>query len=239
MDAWKLHARGAGNLLVALIGMGCLNHWLALGLLQLRLHGYWGASPLAATGVLRLLELGLFAILYRGDFLSILGISAPRAALAQLALGMGMALGGAGLFFLADAALTRFTGASLLTLLFGPPRPEAWRLDAAAARFLLVGCLIGPFAEEFFFRGVLVRAVGPGRHDLLTKIFYDPLLMLAFVLPHFTAAPTLGVFLKIAAVKGACAFFTLRLYDLTGCLLAGFVLHGCGNAVIYFALGGG
>lgn len=87
--------------------------------------------------------------------------------------------------------------------------------------FFLVGVLIGPIAEEIFFRGILYGFLR--RWGVLTAIVFSTLL---FVLPH-----TSGTIIPVTQLIGGILFAVA--YEVEKNLLVPIIVHCLGNLAIF------
>lgn len=101
-------------------------------------------NPLLFTLLVRLVE----TLIILGLALRLSGVSA-RSIPREIAIGAGIAAALGAVAVLGDAASRTFLHRDALRLLIG--RQEV----ADPVLFFLVGCVIAPFAEELFFRGIL------------------------------------------------------------------------------------
>lgn len=182
-------------------------------------------------GILRAIEIAIVAIIYRKNIVSIMGLRGWRSLSRQLVLGLLVAACGAAGFFLLDWLSVAAAGFPLKKMMFPPGSAP----NCGIVTYLLVAGVVAPFAEEFFFRGVLIHTAGPARATLASKCYFDPLLILAFVLPHVGLGGNMhsAALLMQTLVWGSCAFVAIRLYDLSRGIFAGWALHGAANAVIF------
>ena len=174
-------------------------------------------NPIIVLGAVRLLQAGLIIIivLIRKKGLSSIGLSLTKT-LPGLKRGLIWSAG-FGLITLLGFALIFAIGLNPLTLIHThlPAKP------GGIALFFLVGGLIGPIAEEVFFRGVLYgfcRRWGAPAAVILST--------LAFVLAHpvFPAIP-------ITQVVGGLLF--AMAYEVEKNLMVPITVHVLGNMAIF------
>ncbi len=174
-------------------------------------------NPIIVLGAVRLLQAGLIIIivLIRKKGLSSIGLSLTKT-LPGLKRGLIWSAG-FGLITLLGFALIFAIGLNPLTLIHThlPAKP------GGIALFFLVGGLIGPIAEEVFFRGVLYgfcRRWGAPAAVILST--------LAFVLAHpvFPAIP-------ITQVVGGLLFAVA--YEVEKNLVVPITIHVSGNVAIF------
>jgi membrane protease YdiL (CAAX protease family) len=117
-------------------------------------------------------------------------------------------------------------GVLLVIHLFGtdPRRLFQMRLPSEASRlipFLLAGALVGPIAEEIFFRGILYRFLR--RWGIPTAVILSTLV---FALPH-SSAQTIPVTQIIGGILFAVS------YEVEKNLLVPITIHCLGNLAIF------
>lgn len=187
-------------------------------------------GSLARDGMLRAADLGLILAAA-----CLLGRPAPRLAAGSparaMALGASAALALGALACITEAALallpSSWGGPSLFRALLGDgpdPALSAHSPEGAAAAYLLVGVLLGPAAEEAYFRGVLQPALS-GRSRALGVAGSA----LVFAVVHAAANPGS---VPVAQLVGGILFGVLAVR--TGGVLAGWVAHACANGFILF-----
>ena len=174
-------------------------------------------NPMIVSGAVRLLQAGLIIIivLIREKGLSSIGLSLTKT-LPGLKRGLTWSAG-FGLITLLGFALIFAIGLNPLTLIHThlPANPDD------IALFFLVGGLIGPVAEEVFFRGILYgfcRRWGAPAAIILST--------LAFVLAHpiFPAIP-------VTQVVGGILFAVA--YEVEKNLVVPITIHALGNMAIF------
>ncbi len=174
-------------------------------------------NPMIVSGAVRLLQAGLIIIivLIREKGLSSIGLSLTKT-LPGLKRGLTWSAG-FGLITLLGFALIFAIGLNPLTLIHThlPANPDD------IALFFLVGGLIGPVAEEVFFRGILYgfcRRWGAPAAIILST--------LAFVLAHpiFPAIP-------VTQVVGGILFAVA--YEVEKNLMVPITIHALGNMAIF------
>lgn len=110
------------------------------------------------------------------------------------------------------------SGVNALTL-FRMPLPA---VKFEVFLFFLVGCLLGPFAEEVLFRGIIYGFIR--RAGVWPAVFLSAVI---FTLPHLFH----GWFPTIQAAAGGIVFAVA--YEKSGSLIAPFIIHSTGNAAIF------
>lgn len=193
---------------------------IALEVVSVFLHRLsWarGFTPLGWTAMIRCADILLFFILFR-----ILSVPPSEAGLRKFFKGSitGLAVSlilGSG-FFLVLYSIRSFWGVNLRVFV----NPGGRVLGVAP---LAVLCLIGPFAEEIFFRGLCYSLIRAHRGIWVSVALTSFL----FATSHFLSALALGVVL-IPLVGGV--IFAL-LYELTGSLFAPFTLHALANFILF------
>jgi len=174
-------------------------------------------SPITVLGAVRLLQTGLIIIIVligeRG--LSAIGLSLTRT-LPGLKRGLIWSAGFGAVAFFAFVLLFGI-GVNPQTLIHTPLPAEPGHIIL----FFLVGGLIGPIAEEVFFRGIVYgffRRWGPAAAIILST--------LAFVLAHpvFSAIP-------VTQVVGGLLFAVA--YEVEKNLVVPVTIHALGNMAIF------
>jgi membrane protease YdiL (CAAX protease family) len=179
-------------------------------------------SPLTGVGLARLAEIIFLLTLFklrekREKRLSIIGLASTtvyrgfkRGLIWSISFGAGA---GIVLFIIYLAGIK-------VTALFRMPLPtESSRLIA----FLLAGVLIGPIAEEIFFRGILYGFFR--RWGIPLAVLLSTLL---FVLPH---APSSGPAIPVTQLIGGILFAVS--YEIEKNLLVPITVHSLGNLAIF------
>jgi len=176
-----------------------------------------GFTPLGWTAMVRCADILLFFILFK-----ILSVPLSEAGLRKFFKGFitGLAVSlilGSG-FFLVLYSIRSLWGVDLRVFV----NPGVRGLGLAP---LAVLCLIGPFAEEIFFRGLcytVIRAhTGVWVSVALTAFLFGT--------SHFLSTLALGVVL-VPLVGGV---ILALLYELTGNLFAPFTLHALANFILF------
>lgn len=192
---------------------------------------------LTRLGILRGVEITLLLILRKGHVLSTLGVHSPSDFLKQALTGVVIAVIGGVSFLVLSQLSSRFFGVSLVN-----QAREAFALfadtkgGAQTVRVILVAVLIAPFAEEFFFRGILFRIAVSGGATL--KVSFLPLLFSAFlfVIPHLPGGGAdSATLLFMVATWTSCAVGAIVLRRITGGMIAGTILHSAGNLGLFIA----
>jgi membrane protease YdiL (CAAX protease family) len=176
-------------------------------------------TPLTGVGLARLVQIIFLMTLIklRENRLSIIGLSTTnvyrgfkRGLLWSISFGVGA---GIVLFII-------YLSGVEVTSLFRMQLPsESSRLIA----FLLTGVLIGPLAEEIFFRGILYGFFR--RWGIPFAVILSTLL---FVLPH---APSSGPAIPITQLIGGILFAVA--YEIEKNLLVPITIHSLGNLAIF------
>jgi membrane protease YdiL (CAAX protease family) len=178
-------------------------------------------SPLAGAGLARLTEIVflLTLIKYREKHFSIIGLSSSRIYRGLKrgliwSISFGVAAG--------VVLLISHLAGIKVTALFRMQLPsESKRMIA----FFLVGALIGPVAEEIFFRGILYGFFR--RWGIPAAVLLSTLL---FVLPHYYAS---GLAVPITQIIGGILFAVA--YEIEKNLLVPITIHCLGNLAIFAA----
>jgi len=90
---------------------------------------------------------------------------------------------------------------------------------------LAILCLLGPFVEEIFFRGLCYTLIRAHSGVWVSVVFSAAL----FGASHFLSTGTLG--LAIVPLVGGVIFALL--YEFTGSLLVPFILHAVANLILF------
>jgi membrane protease YdiL (CAAX protease family) len=176
-------------------------------------------APLAGVGLARVVEIGflLALIKFRENRLSTIGLSSS-----QIYRGLKSGLIWAISFGVAAGvvlSISHLAGIEV-TALFRMQLPsESSRLIT----FLLVGVLIGPVAEEIFFRGILYGFFR--RWGIPAAVLLSTLL---FVLPHSHSA---GLAIPVTQLIGGILFAVA--YEIEKNLLVPITIHSLGNLAIF------
>lgn len=234
------------SLSVLTLAAFALDHLLAATVTLLARCSGEALDPMGLTGILRIMEGGIIIILVPKVWLSIVGHAHSKPLNQCFLLGSMLSLCGALSYFILEGLTLQVFHSNLRELLFGTTAPPPWDGTPGPWSFLIVGCLIGPFVEEMFFRVVLVEHLGEWRSGRDGKIKYDPWLILIFIQPHlglpfFTGladifsnpSGAISSFAPAVCIYGSCAFITLKLYDWTGTLWAGWIVHASANGLIF------
>lgn len=179
----------------------------------------WGVpfSPLAWTALVRSMDILLFLIMFRVLSVPVSTAGLKRPATGTLiGLAVSLVLGGG--FFL-FTLLIRLLWKVDLTALLGP----GGRVRGVGS--LVVLCLVGPFTEELFFRGLFYTLI-----KTHTAVWFA--VISSTVL--FSASHLLGAGTLHAMLVPLCGGVVLALlYELTGSLFAPFALHAVANLVLF------
>ena len=201
------------TLIISILGIAAIE--LAARMLLSHNH----LPPLAGVGLARLVEIGflLALIKFRENRLSTIGLSSS-----QIYRGLKSGLIWA-ISFGAAAGVVLFIShlaGIKVTALFRMQLPsESSRLIT----FLLVGVLIGPVAEEIFFRGILYGFFR--RWGIPAAVLLSTLL---FVLPHSHSA---GLAIPVTQLVGGILFAVA--YEIEKNLLVPITIHSLGNLAIF------
>ena len=176
-------------------------------------------APLTGVGLARLAEIIflLALIKFKENRLSIIGLSSP-----QILRGLNRGLIWAISFGAAAGIvlLISYLAGIKVTALFRMQLPsESNRLFT----FLLVGALIGPIAEEIFFRGILYGFFR--RWGIPAAVLLSTLL---FVLPHSHSS---GLGIPVTQLIGGVLFAVA--YEIEKNLLVPITIHSLGNLAIF------
>jgi membrane protease YdiL (CAAX protease family) len=176
-------------------------------------------APMTGVGLARLVEIGflLALIKFRENRLSVIGLSSPRIYSGiKRGLIWAISFGGAAGIVLFISYLAGIK----VTALFRMQLPsESNRLIT----FLLIGTLIGPVAEEIFFRGILYGFFR--RWGIPAAVLLSTLL---FVLPH-SHSP--GLAIPVTQLIGGILFAVA--YEIEKNLLVPITIHSLGNLAIF------
>ena len=176
-------------------------------------------APFAGVGLARVVEIGflLALIKFRENRLSTIGLSSS-----QIYRGLKSGLIWAISFGVAAGvvlSISHLAGIEV-TALFRMQLPsESSRLIT----FLLVGALIGPVAEEIFFRGILYGFFR--RWGIPAAVLLSTLL---FVLPH---SHSTGLAIPVTQLIGGILFAVA--YEIEKNLLVPITIHSLGNLAIF------
>ncbi len=209
MDRIREHAFLAT--IASLIGLEVASLFL------LRLPWVRGFTPLGWTAIVRCLDILLFFVLF-----GILHVPLSAAGVRRFIMGsvtglvVSQILGSS--FFLILHSIRWLWGVDLRVFLYSG-------VKVSGLAPLAVLCLLGPFAEEIFFRGLCYTVIRAH-----TRVWVSVVLSAAlFGATHFLGGGTLsGVLVPFV---GGIVFALL--YEFTGSLLAPFILHGLGNFVLF------
>ncbi|MBF0197812.1 MAG: CPBP family intramembrane metalloprotease [Planctomycetes bacterium] len=181
---------------------------------------------------LRILEISLICIVYKNHIISIMGINSPFKVIKELFLGLFIALAGLGAFFALNKAAGALYGQELMDMLQLGGGQNKGHLPL---EMIIAAIFIGPFAEELFFRGVLVHHIQKGRTQLFSKILYDLFLSFLFVWPHLKMKQDLALVQQLpeALIWTCCALTTLQLYHWRQSIISSWVLHASANACLF------
>ena len=176
-------------------------------------------APLTGVGLARLAEIIFLLVLikFKETRLLIIGLSSP-----QIYRGLQRGLIWAISFGVAAGAVLfiSYLAGIKVTALFRMQLPsESNRLIT----FMLVGALIGPVAEEIFFRGILYgffRRWGIPAAVVLSTLF--------FVLPHSYAS---GLGIPVTQLIGGILFAVA--YEIEKNLVVPITIHSLGNLAIF------
>jgi membrane protease YdiL (CAAX protease family) len=176
-------------------------------------------APLTGVGLARFAEIIflLALIKFKENRLSIIGLSSPQIYRGLKrgviwAISFGVAVG--------VVLFISYLGEIKVTTLFRMQLPsESNRLIA----FLLVGVLIGPVAEEIFFRGILYGFFR--RWGIPAAVLFSTLL---FVLPHSHSS---GLGIPVTQLIGGILFAIA--YEIEKNLLVPITIHSLGNLAIF------
>lgn len=176
--------------------------------------------PLAWTAMVRAMDILLFLILFRFLAVPISAAGLNKPATGTL-IGLGAALVLGGVFFV-FAYLVRFLWKIDLTALVGP---GGGVYDPGS---LIVLCLVGPFTEELFFRGLCYTLI-----KTHTAVWVAVILSTAL----FGASHLLGGGGLHVVLVHLCGGVVLALlYELTESLFAPFALHAAANLILFTKL---
>ena len=174
-------------------------------------------APLARTAVIRGVDILLFLVLFRvlSVPMSTAGLKKPATG-TLIGLGASVALGGG---FFVFAHLVRFLWKIDLAALVGP----GVRVHDPGS--LIVLCLVGPFTEELFFRGLCYTLI-----KTHTAVWVAVVVSTAF----FGASHLLGGGALNVILVPLCGGVVLALlYELTESVFAPFALHAVSNLILF------
>jgi hypothetical protein len=208
MEPSAVALKTAGLATAGVIGIEALARW---GI------GQWGLAPLAGTGLARLLDLAWLALVVSrspqgwaqmGLSHKNWGIGLRRGIIWSAGFGLVAALGWAGL---------HLTGVDPLRFIL----PGSGTRQATPALLFLVGGLIGPVAEEIYFRGLVFGGLRRwGFWPALT------LSTLVFSLLHAGASAV-----PVTQIAGGLVFALA--YEIEKKLLVPIIIHVLGNLAIF------
>lgn len=173
-------------------------------------------SPVMGTGVVRLFEIVLIIVivLVWGQGLSSIGL-APSTMVKGLI---------RGLFWSAGFGIIAFVAFVVLFLMdINPFAPIHTRLPGKSREivlFFLVGGMIGPVAEEIFFRGIIYGFFR--RWGVLAALILSSAI---FVLAHLTSG------IPVTQIVGGIIFAIA--YEKEGSLVVPITIHSLGNMAIF------
>ncbi|MBW1742161.1 MAG: CPBP family intramembrane metalloprotease [Deltaproteobacteria bacterium] len=174
-------------------------------------------DSMVVLGVARTLQVGLIilCLVTWGQGVSCIGL-APSKIVAGFKKGLIWSAG-FGILVLFASAVLYMAGINMLALIHArlPKEPST------IALFFLIGGIVGPIAEEVFFRGILYGFLR--RWGVLVALTFSTLL---FVLAHSISH---GVF--IPQVVGGILFAVA--YEVEGSLLVPITIHTLGNIAIF------
>jgi membrane protease YdiL (CAAX protease family) len=208
MEPGAVTLKTVGFATAGVIGIEALARW---GIAQ------WGLAPLAGTGLARLLDIAWMALVVSG---------CPRG-WARMGLGRGNWKHGLrmGLTWSAGFGLLAALGgvglhlAGLEPLRFILPGPAG--RQAAPALLFLVGGLIGPVAEEIYFRGMVFGG--------LRRWGFWPALALSTLM--FSLLHAGGPGLPLTQIVGGLVFAVS--YEIEKTLIVPITIHVLGNLAIF------
>jgi len=195
----------------ALIGLEIVSVFLH------RLPWAKGFSPLGWTAMVRCADIFLFFILFRIQSIpvSTVGLRKPvKGSIIGLAASLVLGSG----FFLVQYSTRLLWGVDLRAFVNPGVRVQE-------PGPLVVLCLLGPFVEEIFFRGLCYTLIRTQTGVWIAVV----LSALVFGTSHLLGAGTFGVVL--VPVVGGMIFALL--YEFTNSLFAPFVLHGVANFILF------
>lgn len=197
--------------IASLVGLECVSVFLN------RLPFAMGFTPLGWTAMVRFADILVFLVLFSAFSVPVSTAGMKkfiRGSVSGLAVSIVLGLG----FFLVLHLTRTLWGVDLRAFVnpgFHVHKPLS----------LAVLCLLGPFTEEIFFRGLcytLIRA----HTGIWGAVALSSLL---FGVSHLLTAGALGV--VIAPLVGGIVFALL--YEYTGSLFAPFTLHAVGNFILF------
>lgn len=174
-------------------------------------------NPMIVLGIVRLLEAALMVLLvvFFGNGLSSIGLERSRV---SFGLKKGL-IWSAGFGVVAALGLTVLFFVGIKALAFIQVNLPKNALEVAL--FFAVGGIIGPVAEEIFFRGILygfLRRWGAAVAVILSTFL--------FVLPH-TRSHTVPLTQAVGGILFAVA------YEVEGCLIVPITIHVLGNLALF------
>jgi membrane protease YdiL (CAAX protease family) len=201
------------TLIVSILGIATIE----LAARMLLSHNF--LAPLAGVGLTRLVEIGFLLALIKfwENRLSTIGLSSS-----QIYRGLKSGLIWAISFGVAAGVvllISHLAGIKVMALFRMQLPAESSRLIT----FLLVGVLIGPVAEEIFFRGILYGFFR--RWGIPAAVLLSTLL---FVLPH---SHSTGLAIPVTQLIGGILFAVA--YEIEKNLLVPITIHSLGNLAIF------
>ena len=174
-------------------------------------------SPMLVIGIVRIIEIIaiIIAVMTCGNGMPSIGLK-----ISTIATGIKKGLIWSAVFGLITSfvfLVLYLSGINPLTLL-NARRPES---NIGISQYIIVGCIIGPVAEEFFFRGVLYGFFR--RWGIITAMIFTTII---FILPHFNAS-------SIPVTQAVGGIIFAAAYEKEKSLIVPIIIHILGNAAIF------
>jgi membrane protease YdiL (CAAX protease family) len=235
----------------------CLDHFLSVMLnipFELCIPDNYDPSNYLQVTILRCIEIFILILLYKKELGSMAGLTDYFKNIIEISLGFFISF--VGLLFVFIIHIVGFIDLSNLFSTQNHLDKSLYNLSL----FMIAGGLIGPFAEELFFRAYLIH-LSPQGNNLTKKTPLLILIGIIFVLPHvdFSQLETglmqhlinldiNGSFSAISTIFklqwmnifmwSTCALITLPLFLWRRSILAGWVIHCMANITLYLLQNG-
>lgn len=195
-----------------------------------QIHFDPASNELIKVGMLRTFEIIIIFILYKDKLLSILGISNLHGFFVEMILAIALTLVAFGTFCVFDLVIESTFQISIRSLFIAESIRKEYVLEDYI--FILVGGMIGPFAEELFFRGILGYHLLSSKLSKKRTVFYAILMIVAFVLPHIHyGQPIAGQWANVF-MWSSCAVVAISIYLWRGSIIVPWILHGSANVCL-------
>ena len=172
------------------------------------LSGPLGVDGLTYTLVARLVEMALILVFA----FRVCGVIAPSL-YREICIGIAAAAAFGALAIVVDLLSRPFTGGGLLAMVLVRQPLDRWML------YLVTACIVGPFVEELFFRGMLYQWMRSG--------------MAAWLCIVLTSVLFASMHGRISVVQLTGGILFASLYEWRRSIWASFVLHALANAGLW------